>query len=442
MEREKMTREFVTIADILQGKFDRRKVWIRGWIYRARSSGKLVFQLLRDSSGIVQTVVDAKEVNEREFELAKECGIESSIAVEGIVKDDRRAPGGKEIRVKTYVPYHKAEPFPITEDQSTELLLDKRHLWVRSRKQWAIMRLKAKLLKIFREWFENHGFLEVTPPIITTSAAEGGATAFELTYFGKKAYLSQTAQMYLEALIFSADRVWSLTPSFRSEKSRTRKHLIEYMHLEAEAAWVDNEENMRVQENLVSYAADQIARKGEEELKVIGSDPDKFRNFKPPFRRIDYTDAVEFLQQKGVRIEWGDDFGTPHEDALLKEYNEPLFVTNFPKKCKAFYMKENPKNRDTYLCNDLLVPGGGEIIGASERETDVNSLIERLHTLGVENPEKMDSGYAWYLDLRRYGSVPHSGFGLGVERFLLWITQEEHIREMLPFPRTPSRFYP
>jgi asparaginyl-tRNA synthetase len=430
------------IKEILEGKWTAKQVWIRGWIYRARSSGKIVFDQIRDKSGIIQVIASEEELAEKEFEGAKHALIESSVEIKGMVKRDSRAPGGYEVKAKEFKVIHFSESFPISKDKSIEFLLDQRHLWVRSRRLAAIMRIKAQSLRIFREWFDSNDFIEVTPPIITTSTAEGGATAFELDYFGQLAYLAQTAQMYLEALIFSGERVWSLTPSFRAEKSRTRKHLIEYMHLEAEMAWTDHEENMRIQEELVAYATNEIASRCKKEFEEIKVDPSSLLAISPPFRRIEYKDAIEILRSKGIDLKWGEDLGAPHEKALLEESCEPIFITNFPKECKAFYMKENPKDPRTYFCNDLLVPNGGEIIGASERETDVNELIKRLKALGIKDPDSPKSGYKWYLDLRRYGSVPHSGFGLGVERFLLWVTGQEHIRDMQPFPRTPSRVYP
>jgi asparaginyl-tRNA synthetase len=433
---------FIPVKEILEGKWTDEPVWIRGWIYRARSSGKIIFDLLRDESGVIQVIVSEGEVANKEFEDAKQALIESSVEIRGIVKRDQRALGGYEVKVSKFKVIHFAEPFPITKDKSTEFLLDQRHLWIRSRRIAAILRIKAELLRIFREWFDSNGFVEVTPPIITTSAAEGGATAFKLDYFGQHAYLAQTAQMYLEALIFSCERVWALTPSFRAEKSRTRKHLTEYMHLEAEMAWADYEENMKIQEDLVAYAANKIASRCKKEFEEIGIDPSNLLAISPPFKRIEYRDSIEILRSKGIDFKWGEDLGAPHEKALLEEFNQPIFITNYPKECKAFYMKENPKDQRTYYCNDLLVPNGGEIIGASERETDVNKLIERLKAQGIKDPDSPESGYKWYLDLRRYGSVPHSGFGLGVERFLLWVTGLEHIRDMQPFPRTPSRAYP
>jgi len=435
-------KRFVPIGEVLEGKHTDKDIRIRGWIYRARSSGKIVFDLIRDRSGIIQVVASKEKVPKKDFGDAKRASVESSVEIRGVIKQDPRAPGGYELKSKEFRVVHFSEPFPITKDKSIDFLLEQRHLWVRSRELAAIMSMKAKLLRIFREWFDSNDFLEVTPPIITTSTAEGGATAFGLDYFGQKAYLSQTAQMYLEALIFSSERVWTITPSFRAEKSRTRKHLIEYMHLEVETAWVDHDENMRIQEELVAYAANQIASRCEREFAELGVDPSNLKKISTPFKRIEYTDAIEIIRSNGVNTIWGEDFGAPHEKVLLDKFNEPIFVMNFPKECKAFYMKENPKDPRTYLCDDLLVPNGGEIIGASERETDVNKLIERLKVLGIKDPESPESGYKWYLDLRRYGSVPHSGFGLGVERFLLWVTEQEHIRDMQPFPRTPSRAYP
>ncbi len=428
--------EICKIREALQKK-EGEKAKIRGWIYRKRSSGKIAFIILRDSTGIIQTIVEKKDVSNEEFKNARKALIESSVEVEGVIHEDERAPGGKEIHVTKFKVIGFAEEFPITEYQSVEFLLDNRHLWLRSRKLTEVMKLKAKVLRLIRQWFDENDFYEVTPSVITTNAAEGGATAFEFNYFGQKAYLSQTAQMYLEALIFSLERVWSLTPSFRAEKSRTRKHLTEYWHLEAEEAWVDNEGNMKIQEELISYVCQNIAKTGKEQLEFLGRDVTSLKHIEPPFKRIKYADAIKKLQEKGFNIKWGDDFGAPHERALVEEEEKPIFVTHFPVEAKAFYMKVSPDGK-TVECADMLAPEGyGELIGGSERSEDIESMIARLQQQGakVEN-------YEWYFDLRRYGSVPHSGFGLGLERLIMWLAKLDHIRDATPFPRLVRRAYP
>lgn len=426
----------VKISEALNKK-EGEEARIRGWIYRKRSSGKIVFCVIRDSTGIMQVVVEKKFVDESEFKNAEKALIESSVEIEGIVHEDERAPGGRELHARKFKVVGFAQDFPITEYQSVEFLLDNRHLWLRSRKLTEIMKLKSHVLKFMREWFYENDFYEATPSVITMNAAEGGATAFSFDYFGEKAYLSQTAQMYLEALIPSLERVWSLTPSFRAEKSRTRRHLIEYWHLEAEEAWVRHEENLKLQEELISYVCQNVARKCSSQLEILGREKEDLKVVEPPFKRIKYEKAIKILQDKNFDIEWGDDFGIPHEKALTEEEEKPIFITNFPVETKAFYMKISP-DKKTVECADMLAPEGyGEIIGGSEREEDIDSMIERLKKDGakIEN-------YEWYFDLRRYGSVPHSGFGLGLERLMCWIGKIEHIRDATPFPRLLRRVYP
>ncbi len=427
---------FISIKDILAGKYENQEVNVRGWIYRTRSSGKLAFVTLRDASGIIQATVAKNDVEEKDFENAKKALIESSVAVKGVIAKDERAPGGYEIRAKKFELVGKSDVFPITEYQSEEFLLDKRHLWIRSRELTNVMKIKADLLKYIREWFNENNFYEVTPPTITPNACEGGTTLFEFNYFDKKAYLSQSAQLYLEALIYSLERVWSLTPSFRAEKSKTRRHLAEYWHLEAEEAWVGNEENMKIQEELISYICQGLAKNNRDELEFFKRKTETLKNIEPPFERIKYENAVEILKNKDFDFNYGMDFGTKEESALCSDIEKPVFITNFPKTVKPFYMKE--ADEKTYLCADLLAPEGyGEIIGGSERETDYNKLVERMKQ---QNMSMKD--YEWYLDLRKYGSVQHSGFGLGVERIVRWVCKLEHIRDATPFPRTINRVYP
>jgi len=427
---------FIPIKDILTGKRENQEVNVRGWIYRTRSSGKIAFIIVRDSSGIIQTTVAKNDVGEKDFEAAKKALIESSVVIKGAVAKDKRAPGGYELRAKSFEVTGNANVFPITEHQSEELLLDNRHLWIRSREIVNAMKVKASLLKYCREWFNENSFYEVTPPTITPNACEGGTTLFEFNYFDKKAYLSQSAQLYLEALIYSLERVWSLTPSFRAEKSKTRRHLAEYWHLEAEEAWVGNEENMKIQEELISYVCQKLAKEDRDELIFFKREPGTLKNIEPPFERIKYEKAVKILNEKGFDFKYGMDFGTKEEEALCSDIEKPVFITNFPKTVKPFYMKE--ADEKTYLCADLLAPEGyGEIIGGSERETNHSKLVERMKE---QNMNMKD--YEWYLDLRKYGSVPHSGFGLGVERVIRWVCKLEHIRDAVPFPRTINRVYP
>jgi len=424
------------IGDILAGKAE-DTVQIRGWIHRTRSSGKLIFLQVRDATGIIQATIEKGGISDTEFEAARKALIESSVSLKGKVLKDKRAPGGWEIHPESFTVINYADIFPITEQHSTEVLLDHRHLWVRSQQLTQIMKIKASLLHIIREWFVMNDFFETTPSVITTNAAEGGATAFTFKYFDQKAFLSQTAQMYLEALIFSLERVWCLTPSFRAEKSRTRRHLIEYCHLEAEEAWLDNSQNMALQEDLISYVCQQISTTCTSSLEALGVNSLHLQKIIPPFPKITYKEAITRLQKKGFDFAWGDDFGVLHEKALTEDEEKPLFITHFPQEIKAFYMKLSPDGK-TVECSDMLAPQGyGEIIGGSQRSEDTSSMKKRLTKQGarLEN-------YEWFFDLRRFGSIPHSGFGMGIERVLCWITQQEHIRDMTPFPRLVRRAYP
>ena len=415
-----------------------KKVQVRGWIYRTRSSGGIVFAVLRDATGIIQVTVKKGTVTEKDFEDAQKAGIESSVLIEGDVAEDKRAPGGFEIRASKFQVFGFAEPFPITEYQSTELLLDLRHLWIRSREQTAVAKVKASLLRGAREWFHDNDYVEVTPPIITGVAPEDSTTLFQVKYFDRIAYLSQTAQFYLESLIFSLDKVYSLTPSFRAEKSRTPRHLAEYWHLEMEAAWMGNEDNMKVQEELITAMLHNAAAECSDELVSLKRDPATLKKIEPPFDRMQYQEAMDELQKKGFDVSWGSDLGAIEERELTKDRTIPVFVVNYPKELKPFYMRENPDDPRTYKNSDLLAPEGyGEIIGGSERETDNELMLERLKEKGesIEN-------YKWYLDLRKFGSVPHSGFGLGMERIVTWICKLDHIRDAIPYPRTVARVYP
>lgn len=415
-----------------------KQVQLRGWLYRTRSSGGIVFAVVRDSTGIMQVTVKKGSVPDEDFDSAVKAGIESSVEIDGELAEDKRAPGGFEVRAKRFQVAGLSEPFPITEYQSTELLLDLRHLWIRSREQTAVSKVKAAILMGARKWFEENDYIEVTPPIITAVAPEDSTTLFQIKYFDRIAYLSQSAQFYLESLIFSLDKVYSLTPSFRAEKSRTPRHLAEYWHLEMEAAWMDNEENMRVQEELVAAMLDKAVEKCPDELKLLKRDPATLKRIRPPFDRMKYEEAMDYLQKRGLDVSWGSDLGAIEERELTKDRDMPVFVVNYPKELKPFYMKENPEDPRTYKNSDLLAPEGfGEIIGGSERETDNARMIAWLEDKG----ESLDN-YKWYLDLRRYGSVPHSGFGLGIERIVTWICKLDHIRDATPYPRTVARVYP
>lgn len=424
------------IEQVLDGRVpEGKKVKIRGWIYRSRQQGKLNFVVVRDSTGILQCAVKKGVVAEDHFEDASNALLESAVIVEGTIEKDARAPGGFELQASHFHVLHFSEVFPISKDQSTEFLLDVRHLWLRSRELTAAMKIKAKVLEAIRQYCKKEGYVETTPPILSSSAAEGGSTLFEVPYFGKKAFLSQSAQLHLEALIFSLEKVYAITPSFRAEKSRTTKHLTEYWHFEGEAAHCTHEEIMAFEEQLVAFVCHAVARECQKELAVLGKKPEDLEKIKAPFQKIPYAEAVAILQKNGFKFKEGDDFGADEETALMSDFDQPVFVTNFPAAMKPFYMKENPDG--TVNNHDLIAPGGGELIGGSERETDLKLIEKKLKAAG----EKLEN-YAWYLDLRKFGSVQHSGFGLGVERLVKWVAGLEHIRDATAFPRVTNRAYP
>jgi asparaginyl-tRNA synthetase len=429
---------YAKIKDVLSGKFaDGEEVEVGGWVVKNRSSGKIVFTLIRDASGEIQVTTRKGNVCDDALSVADALSLECSVIVKGRVRTDPRAPGGKELSATELKLVGASRDYPIFgEEHNPEVLLDLRHLHVRSKELVAIMKVKDSVLSACREWFRENGFYEVTPPIIISSACEGGSTLFELKYFEDRAYLSQSAQLYLESLIFGLEKVYSITPSFRAEKSRTTRHLAEYWHVEGEMAWTGLDEMIDMLEGLVCFVCNKTAGERADEIKLVGGDPEYFKNLRPPFPRITYDEAIKVLQEDGFDVKWGQDFGTNEERQLSMHYDKPLFITEYPAEAKAFYMKGAGEGK--VLNVDMIAPKGfGEIIGASERETDVNILEERIKKQG-EDPAK----YAWYLDLRRYGSVPHSGFGMGTERLVRWLCGLEHIRDTIPYPRTISRSYP
>lgn len=424
---------FAKVEEALEEK--KGEVRLKGWIYRIRKLKTKIFIILRDSTGHIQCVIDK---NTDSWRKANDLLVESSIIVKGDLEKDERAPENVELSVEKLEVVHKADKFPIHEDKSVSFLLDVRHLWIRSEKMKNILKVRDEVLHAGRKFFRENGFYEVTGPMFVGQAGEEGSTLFEVEYFDKKAYLSQTSQLHLEAAIFSLEKVFTMGPSFRAEKSFTPRHLTEYTHLEAEEAWCNLEETLKTQEKLIEYIAQKVYENCKKELEALGRDPTYLKEIQAPFERIEYTKIIEKLQEKGFDIEWGEDLGIREERSIMEDRKKPLFVINYPKEAKAFYMKEHPKDPEMILCDDLLVPEGvGEIIGGSERETDYNNLIRRIKKMG-DNPEK----YEWYLDLRKYGSVPHSGFGLGMERLIRWFCKLDHIRDAIPFPRTPNRIYP
>jgi len=431
--------EFKYIEEVLKSECVGLRVCIRGWIYRRSVVGKKAFVRLRDSTGVIQVVVDASRLGEKLVGELKDIGLEASVIACGLVRESKRAPGGFEIEADYFTIIGYSRDFPIKGGEGVDYLMDNRHLWIRSPRYSKIFRIKHTVLTAGREYFIKNGYWEVTPPILTASACEGGATLFPVDYFGTKAYLSQSAQLYLEALVYVLEKVFSLTPSFRAERSRTRRHLTEYWHLEPEAAWHSMEDMMRVAEELVAYIVERVLEERRRELEDLGRDINTLKkSLNTPYPRVKYDEAIEILQKKGINVKWGDDLGADEERVLTMEFETPFFLTHFPKSVKSFYMKIDRSRPDVVLGFDLLAPEGyGEIIGGGEREDDYNTLYQRILEQGL-NPED----YKWYLDLRRYGSVPHSGFGLGIERAVMWIAGLDHIREAIPFPRYRERIYP
>jgi asparaginyl-tRNA synthetase len=429
---------YIHVKDVLEGRYDGKKVHLRGWVHRIRKQKSMVFVLLRDPSGVVQTVIKKKAVSEEAYADAERMLIESLVTMSGTAKADSRAEGGFEVQVEEFNVLHFAEDFPITEDQSIEFLNDNRHLWMRSRKLTNILKIRDEVFAASREYLRKEGFYETTCPMFVSTMGEEGAELFEVEYFGRKVYLTQTSQMHLEPQLFAMEKVFILAPSFRAEKSRTRKHLTEFWHLEVEEAWCDHDCNLKRQEELISYMCHAVAKNRLLELKELGVDPQRLFDVNPPFDRMTYTDAIETCQKGRIDIKWGDDIRSEAEEFLTKESDNFLFVEYYPKEIKSFYMKDNPDDHMTYKNSDLLGPRGfGEVIGGSERETDAQLLIDNLRRIG-DDPEK----YKWYIDIRRYGSVPHSGFGVGMDRIITWMLNLEHIRDCIPFPRTVSRVYP
>lgn len=414
-------------------------VKIGAWLANKRSSGKIAFLQLRDGTGFIQGVIVKAEIGEEKFQQAKELTQETSLYVTGIVKADDRAPSGFEMTVTDFEVIHAAADYPITpKEHGTEFLMDHRHLWLRSKKQHAIMRIRNEVIRATYEFFNEEGFVKVDPPILTGSSAEGTTNLFHTKYFDEDAYLSQSGQLYMEAAAMALGKVFSFGPTFRAEKSKTRRHLIEFWMIEPEMAFMDHEESLELQEQYVSYVIQAALKNCPQELQALERDTAKLEKIQAPFPRISYDDAITFLQKEGYEITWGEDFGAPHETAIAESYDMPVFITNYPKDIKAFYMKPHPEREDVVLCADLIAPEGyGEIIGGSQRIDDEALLEQRFneHNLSVD-------AYQWYLDLRKYGSVPHSGFGLGLERTVAWISGIEHVRETIPFPRLLNRLYP
>ena len=429
--------QWVYIED-LPGHVD-RDVEIRGWLYNRRRKGKVLFLLVRDGTGIVQCVTTMPEIGEEVFLDLDHLPLESSLIVRGKVRADKRAPGGYEIALSSATIVHRAEEYPIgKKEHGVDFLLNLRHLWIRSRKQWAILRVRSRLIRAIYDFFFSRRFLLFDAPILTPTACEGTTTLFEVNYFDRKAYLTQSGQLYGEAGAMAFGKVVVFGPTFRAEKSKTRRHLTEFWMVEPEVAYATLEDMMALAEEFVSEIVAAVVKDCARELEVLERDVGRLERVRPPFPRITYTEAVEILKKEGHDFEWGDDFGAPEETTISSHFDRPVIVHRFPKDVKAFYMKQDPENPQLVLGFDVLAPEGyGEIIGGGQRSEDIGVLLERIKEMGI--PQEV---FSWYLDLRRYGSVPHAGFGLGVERTVAWVCGIHHVREAIPFPRTLYRLEP
>lgn len=415
-------------------------VEVRGWLYNERSSGKISFLLVRDGTGIVQGVLVEKEVDPATWSAHHGLTQESSLVVRGAVREDARAPGGFELSLSRVEPLQIAQDYPIgPKEHGIDFLLNHRHLWLRSTRPWHVMRVRDELIFGIREFFRDRGFLCLDSPILTRAVGEEAGTLFETEYFDLgTATLAQTGQLYVEAGAMAFGKVYCFGPTFRAEKSKTRRHLTEFWMLEPEMAWYDWEDNVALQEELVEFLVKRVLERRREDLVGLDRDLSVLERVVRPFPRLAYDEAVDLLREKGSGIEWGQDFGGEDQTLLTAEFDRPVFVHSFPKAVKAFYMKEHPQRPEVVLCDDLFAPEGyGEIIGGSQREDDHDRLVERIREQGL--PE---AAYDWYLDLRKYGSVPHSGFGLGLERTVAWICGLPHLREAIPFPRLINRLNP
>jgi len=431
---------WVKITDILNGKKTDENVKIRGWIYRTRSSGNIVFTVIRDSSGILQATVKKGNLFDDEFEDAKKALIESSLEVKGDVKKDERAPGGFELKVTGFKVLNFAEPFPITKDQSPEFLLDNRHLWIRSQKLTAILKIRSTIVGAIHKFFRDRSYYEFDAPVLQPNQSEGGSTLFEVKYYEDKTYLSQSWQLYAEAGIFALEKIYNMGPTFRAERSKTSRHLSEFWMAEMEVAWMELDEITEVAKDEIRFIIQEVLKNNLRELQLLERDIKKLEHMaKAEYPSITYTKALNILKEKeGMNVEWGKDLRTIEENNLMNHFTTPVVVTNYPIEIMAFYKPSDKKDKKTALCFDMIAPEGyGEIIGGSQRSTDVEDMIKRLKAMG----EKIEN-YEWYFDLRRYGSVPHSGYGVGVERVVSWICGIDNIKDAIPFPRTILRFRP
>ncbi|PYX89532.1 MAG: asparagine--tRNA ligase [Acidobacteria bacterium] len=430
------------------GKYEGQSVTLRGWLYNLRESGKLLFPIFRDGTGNVQGVIVKSAVPAEMFDAVKNLTQESSVIVQGKVRADKRAPGGYELDVSNVDVVQRVpenDPYPISpKEHGIEFLMENRHLWVRSPRQAAILRVRAEIIKAARDYFDERGFTLTDPPILTPAACEGTTTLFPVNYFDEQAFLTQSGQLYIEATAMALGKVYSFGPTFRAEKSKTRRHLTEFWMVEPEVAYATIDDIMDLAEGFISFIVQRCLEKRRPELETIGRDIGKLEKVTAPFPRITYDEAVKMLQEghaKGeleAKFEWGGDFGSPDETYLSAKFEKPVMVHRYPTKIKAFYMEPDPQRSELALCVDVLAPEGyGEIIGGSQRIGSYEQLLKRIHEHGL--PEE---AFKWYLDLRKYGGVPHGGFGMGIERAVAWICGLEHVRETIPFARTLNRIYP
>jgi len=420
-------------------KYVGKEVTVKGWLYNKRSSGKINFLLIRDGTGIIQSVAVRSEIPDEEFKLFDKITQESSIIVSGVIGEDSRAPGGYELSLKHIEIVQISEPYPISpKEHGVSFLMNKRHLWLRSKKQHAILKIRAEVINAVRDFFNNEGFILVDTPILTPCACEGTTTLFETEYFGEKAYLTQTGQLYNEATCMAFGKVYCFGPTFRAEKSKTRRHITEFWQVEPEIAYAELKDIMDYAEKVIVYIVERVLEKRKDDLTTIERNIKPLENIKSPFPKITYSEAVKLINEKGSYFEWGDDFGAPQETLISDSFDKPIHISHFPTKVKPFYMKRAPEDEKLALGVDVLAPEGyGEIVGGGQREENLEILEKRLKEDNL--PRK---AFEWYLDLRRYGSVPHAGFGLGIERVTTWICGIHHIRESIAFPRLLDSVYP
>ncbi|MDR1013141.1 MAG: asparagine--tRNA ligase [Lactobacillales bacterium] len=433
-----LAKDLMSIIDAK--KYVNKIVKIGAWITKKRSAGKIAFLQLRDGTAYFQGVVVKAEVSDPIFALAKHLEQESAVIATGVIREDSRSKFGYELKITDLKILGKSQDYPITpKNHGVDFLMDHRHLWLRSKKQHAIMQVRNEIIRSTYEFFNDQGFIKLDSPILTDTSAEGTTDLFEIDYFGKPAFLAQTGQLYAEAGAMAFGKVFTFGPTFRAEKSKTRRHLTEFWMIEPEMAFVHQEESLEIQEQYVAFLVKKVLQNCDYALDILERDKDLLKKYtKLPYPKITYDDAIELLKKNDLNISWGDDFGSPEETFIANLFEKPVFILNYPKKLKAFYMKPHPIRSDVVICADLIAPEGyGEIIGGSERAVELNYLEEQLKKCNLKAED-----YEWYLDLRRFGSVPHSGFGLGLERVVIWIAGKEHIREAIPFPRTLSRLFP